>query len=71
MEASVVGVADKIFGEQVKAGIVLKTGEIATAEEIRHHCQKFLADYKIPKFIEFFDILPRNPAGKVIKEKLL
>ena len=71
LEAAVVGVADEIFGEQVKAGIVLKTGEIATAEEIRRHCQKFLADYKIPKFIEFFDVLPRNPAGKVIKEKLL
>ncbi|HUV59897.1 MAG TPA: class I adenylate-forming enzyme family protein [Desulfatiglandales bacterium] len=70
LEASVVGVPDAIFGEQVKTCVVLKSGESATGEEIRTHCEKHLADYKVPKYIEFYDSLPRNPGGKVIKGEL-
>ncbi|MBW1779059.1 MAG: long-chain fatty acid--CoA ligase, partial [Deltaproteobacteria bacterium] len=71
LEAAVVGVPDKIFGEQVKACIVLKRGEVSDGNEIREFCRYHLADYKIPKFIEFLDTLPRNHAGKIMKEKLL
>ena len=49
LEAAVVGVPDKIFGEQVKAALVLKPGETATEEEIRNFCLKHLAGYKVPK----------------------
>jgi acyl-CoA synthetase (AMP-forming)/AMP-acid ligase II len=70
LEAAVVGAPDEIFGEQVKACIVLKANEEASEEEIRLHCNQYLADFKVPKYIEFYDELPRNPAGKVIKEKL-
>jgi len=70
LEAAVVGVPDEIFGEQVKACVVLKCGQKADAEEILRHCSQRLADYKIPKFIEFYESLPRNPAGKIIKERL-
>jgi len=70
LEAAVVGVPDKIFGEQVKACIVLKSGDVVSEEEIRYYCNQHLADFKVPKYIEFYDELPRNPAGKVMKEKL-
>jgi len=70
LEAAVVGVPDKIFGEQVKAAIVLKPGETATEEEIRTFCLKHLADYKVPKYVTFLDALPRNPGGKVVKSIL-
>jgi len=70
LEAAVTGVPDEIFGEQVKACIVLKADDEASEEEIRSHCNRYLADFKVPKYIEFYDELPRNPAGKVIKEKL-
>lgn len=70
LEAAVVGVHDKYFGEQVKAVVVLKPGQIATEEEIKEFCAGKLADYKVPKFIEFRDLLPRNPGGKVIKQLL-
>jgi long-chain acyl-CoA synthetase len=70
LEAAVVGVPDKMFGEQVKAVLVLKPGETATAEEIREFCFKHLADYKVPKFVTFMEALPRNPGGKVVKAKL-
>jgi acyl-CoA synthetase (AMP-forming)/AMP-acid ligase II len=70
LEAAVVGVPDEIFGEQVKACVVLKSGQKADAGEILGHCSERLADYKVPMFIEFYEALPRNPAGKVLKEKL-
>jgi acyl-CoA synthetase (AMP-forming)/AMP-acid ligase II len=70
LEAVAVGVADAIFGEEVKAVIVLKPGEKATPEEIQEFCGRYLAKFKVPKYVEFRDSLPRNPAGKVIKGEL-
>jgi len=70
LEVAVVGVPDKVMGEVVKACIALKPGEKATDEEIKTFCAERLADYKVPKFVEFMDSLPRNPAGKVSKPEL-
>jgi long-chain acyl-CoA synthetase len=70
LEAAAVGVPDTIFGEEVKAVIVLKQGAKATPEEIQEFCSHYLAKYKVPKYVEFRDILPRNPAGKVVKGEL-
>jgi len=71
LEAAVVGVPDAIFGEQVKAYVVLKQGELATEGEIRDFCSRHLADYKVPRFVEILrEPLPRNPGGKVRKDLL-
>jgi len=70
LEVAVVGVPDKVMGEVVKACIALKPGEKATDEDIKTFCAERLADYKVPKFVEFMDSLPRNPAGKVSKPEL-
>jgi long-chain acyl-CoA synthetase len=70
LEVAVVGVPDLVFGEQVKAAIVLKPGENAEEEEIREFCGQYLAYYKVPKYVEFREALPRNSAGKVIKSQL-
>ena len=70
LEVAVVGVPDTVMGEVVKACITLKPGEKATEEEIKKFCGERLADYKVPKFVEFMDVLPRNPAGKVSKPEL-
>jgi acyl-CoA synthetase (AMP-forming)/AMP-acid ligase II len=69
-EAVVIGVPDEVFGEEVKAYIILNDREKATGEEIKNYCEPFLADYKIPKFIELVYDLPRNPMGKVMKKVL-
>ncbi len=70
LEVAVVGVPDTVMGEVVKACIAVKPGESATEEEIKEFCAERLADYKVPKFLEFMDCLPRNPAGKVSKPEL-
>jgi acyl-CoA synthetase (AMP-forming)/AMP-acid ligase II len=70
LEVAVVGVPDTVMGEVVKACITMKPGEKATEEEIKKFCAERLADYKVPKFVEFMDALPRNPAGKVSKPEL-
>jgi long-chain acyl-CoA synthetase len=70
LEVAVVGVPDRVMGEVVKACIALKPGAKATEEDIKKFCTERLADYKVPKFLEFMDNLPRNPAGKVNKPEL-
>ena len=69
-EAAVVGVPDAKRGETVKAVIVLKTGQQATAEEIRTFCKTRLAPYKVPTLVEFSAELPKTQVGKVLRRQL-
>ena len=69
-EAVAVGIADKYRGETVKAYIVLKPGETATAEEIIAFCREKLAAYKVPKLVEFRTSLPKSAIGKVLRKVL-
>ncbi len=70
-EAVVAGVPDAYRGETVKAYIVLKQGETATAEEIITYCKEKLAPYKVPKLIEFRSELPKSAVGKLLRRKLV
>jgi len=69
-EAAVIGVPDEIWGESVKACVVLKPGLEATEEEIIALCKENLASYKKPKSVDFIDALPKNLTGKVLKSQL-
>jgi long-chain acyl-CoA synthetase len=69
-EAAVVGVADPVRGEAVKAYVVLNEGARATAEELQALCRAAVADYKVPGRIEFIPALPKNPTGKILKKDL-
>jgi long-chain acyl-CoA synthetase len=64
-EAAVIGVPDERRGETVKAFVVLKEGETATAEEIIAFCRERMAAYRAPRIIEFRDDLPKSMIGKV------
>jgi acyl-CoA synthetase (AMP-forming)/AMP-acid ligase II len=69
-EAAVVGVPDERWGEAARAVVILRPGEAPDAAGILRHCRECLADYKVPKAVEFREALPRNPAGKVLKRVL-
>jgi len=70
LEAAVIGIPHKVLGEDQKAFVVLKEGVHLEAKEIEKYCRKNLASYKVPRIIEFINALPRNAAGKVLKDKL-
>ena len=69
-EAAVVGIPDEEFGEAVKACIVLEKGANLSKEEVIAYCKEKLASFKKPKYVDFFDSLPKNAMGKIIKDKL-
>lgn len=70
LEAAVIGVPDKKWGEVGKACLLLTPGAQPSEEEIFAHCRSQLAGYKVPKSIQMMTELPRTPAGKVQKHLL-
>ena len=69
-ETAVVGMKDDLFGEDIKAFVVLKPGEQATAAEIVEYCHSRLTPFKSPREVQFLDSLPKNLMGKVLKREL-
>lgn len=63
VDCAVLGVADAWLGQMVAA--VVEARAPVSAEEIIGHCRSTLADFKCPTRVEFVDVLPRDPNGKV------
>jgi long-chain acyl-CoA synthetase len=71
MEAAVFGIPDRAWGELVVASVVLKPGTTATADDLINHCRRLLANYKVPRHIEFSEAaLPKSGSGKILKRIL-
>ena len=68
-EVAVVGVPYDKTGEAVKAFIV-RSDPALTEDNVILYCRKYLTGYKIPKFIEFRDDLPKSSVGKVLRREL-
>ena len=69
-EAAVIGIPDEEWGEQPRAIIVIKQGEMATGDEIIEYCRARMSSFKRPRSVIFVNELPRNPMGKVLKRVL-
>ncbi len=73
VEAAVVASPHETRGFAVKAFVLLRQGEIPCkelAEELFNYCNKHLANYKIPRIIEFVDTLPKTISGKIRRVEL-
>ena len=69
--ACVVGVADDRVGERIKAMVVLKEDARGVdASELMKWCRNRLAPYKIPRYIEFRDMLPKSKVGKLLRREI-
>jgi long-chain acyl-CoA synthetase len=69
-ECGVVGIADEMRGEVVKAWIVLRSDSSATPSELKAFCRDRLAHYKVPAKYEFVSELPKTQIGKVLRRVL-
>jgi long-chain acyl-CoA synthetase len=70
LEAAALGVPAGDLGERVKVFIQLKPGQHATEEDIIAFCRENLAAYKVPKYVEFRDQLPKTTVGKILRREL-
>ncbi|MCC2980272.1 class I adenylate-forming enzyme family protein [Sphingomonas sp. IC4-52] len=68
--AAVLGVPHDVLGEDIAAAIALRPGASVGAEDLQQYVRDNLADNKVPRTIRFFDELPLNPNGKVLKREL-
>lgn len=69
-EVCVYGVPDELWGEHVKASVVLAPGSKLTAEALTAFCRKHMPRFRVPKEIEFLPQLPKNASGKVLVNQL-
>ncbi len=69
VECAAIGVADAKQGEAIKV-FVVKNDPTMTEEQVMSFCRQNLTGYKIPKYIEFRDDLPKTNVGKILRREL-
>jgi len=69
LEVGAIGVEDAKSGELVKAVVVRKDDSL-TADELREFCKQELTGYKVPRYVEFVDELPKTNVGKILRREL-
>jgi amino acid adenylation domain-containing protein len=69
-DAAVIGVADDLFGQAVKAYCVLEQGSALTEKDVLRACQQVLENFMVPKYVVFVPDLPKTTTGKIKKTDL-
>ncbi|RME76554.1 MAG: AMP-dependent synthetase [Chloroflexi bacterium] len=64
VEAAAIGVPDPILGEAIRLFIVAATPDLTEAK-VRAHCRRYLEDFMLPRYVEFWPALPKNSSGKI------
>jgi acyl-CoA synthetase (AMP-forming)/AMP-acid ligase II len=70
LDAAVVGIPDRHYGQEIMACVIVRQGRQCTADELRAFCDRELGKFMAPKVIRFVEELPRGPSGKVQRLKL-
>jgi acyl-CoA synthetase (AMP-forming)/AMP-acid ligase II len=74
LECAAVGVPDDLRGQEVKLCVVLQPGhspQTLTPQAMIAHCAEHLAGFKVPRYVAYYDTLPRTSSGKVAKQALV
>lgn len=69
-DAVVIGVADPHYGELIKAVVVCSQRDDCSEQKLIAYAASHLAEYKLPRVVEFRDDIPRSPLGKVLRKYL-
>ena len=69
VECAAVGVPDEKQGEAIKI-FVVKSDPVLSEEDVARYCRQNLTGYKLPKYIEFRDELPKSNVGKILRREL-
>ncbi|MFB7914025.1 FadD3 family acyl-CoA ligase [Streptomyces sp. NPDC056061] len=69
-DVAVIGVPDPRLGEVGRAYVVRRPGATSTADDLIAWSRREMANYKVPRSVEFVPVLPRNASGKVLKGEL-
>ena len=71
VEAAVIGIPHDVLGEDIAAFVVLGPDEVLAVDELQRFAAERLADYKVPRHVEYLAALPRNAGGKVVESELV
>lgn len=69
VECAVVGIPETMQGESIKL-FVVKSDPLLTEDDVARYCRENFTGYKIPKYIEFRDELPKTNVGKILRREL-
>ncbi len=69
-EAGCIGIKDNDGNENIKLFVSRVPKMDLNIQEVLEHCKKYLTGYKIPKFVEFIDEIPKSNVGKILRRKL-
>jgi len=70
LQCAAIGVPDEKSGEAIKIFVVVKPGETLTKEQVMEHMRANVTGYKVPKAVEFREVLPTTNVGKILRREL-